>query len=348
MLIPKLRVIASRHEEVFEPADQTVTCRHLCGASNGTSWHVPTVKKIPFSVACFGEMLWDILPQGIFLGGAPTNVAYHLTRLGVRALPISAIGRDFLGDEALRRVSAWPAETRFIARHRRRPTGTVRATLEAGGAANFQIAQRVAWDQIKIPRALRRAAAPGALVYGSLALRGTSNRVSLMELATAWPQTLRVLDLNLRRPFDRGEGVRFALTYAQIVKLNDGELRQQTGLSVQTERELETAARRFAAKKRVNGVCVTAGARGAGVLWADGWNWEAGRTVDVRDTVGAGDAFLAGFLAAHFVRGESPKDALASACRLGEYVATHNGAMPNYQTDARGRPVDPAPRIALS
>lgn len=298
---------------------------------------MPSAKKAAFSIGCFGEVLWDILPRGIFLGGAPINVAYHLTRLGVRAWPISAVGRDFLGDEALRRIAAWPAETTAISRHRSRPTGTVRARLDARGAATYRIAEGVAWDRIEVARALSGARAPDALVYGSLALRGMSNRVALMHLTGMWPDTLRVLDLNLRAPFDRGESVRFALSYAQLVKLNDEELQRCTELPVRTQRELEKAARRFAAKQRVARVCVTAGARGAGLLWDDAWWWENGRPVAVRDTIGAGDAFLAGFLAAHFVRREKPGEALASACRLGEFVAAHDGATPDYVVDRRGR-----------
>jgi fructokinase len=299
---------------------------------------MPPTKTTRLSIACFGEVLWDILPQGIFLGGAPINVAYHLTRLGVRALPISAVGRDFLGDEALQRIAGWPAETVFITRHPRRPTGTVRASLDARGAASYQIAERVAWDRIDVPRKLRRIPAPRALVYGSLALRGTWNRAALHELATSWPDTLRVLDLNLRPPFDRGKGVSFALGYAHVIKLNDDELQRQTKLSVRTMRDIENAARRFSTMRRVNRICVTAGARGAGLLWDDVWSWEGGRVVDVRDTVGAGDAFLAGFIAAHFVRAELPETALASACRLGEFVAARDGAMPHYHLDPRGRP----------
>lgn len=295
------------------------------------------------SVACFGEVLWDILPQGIFLGGAPTNVAYHLTRLGVRALTVSAVGRDFLGDEALRRIAGWPAKTNFITRRARTPTGTVRASLDARGVATYHIAERVAWDRIAVPRTLQRMPAPRALIYGSLALRCRSNRVALMSLATSWPDTLRVLDLNLRHPFDCGEGVNFALRQAQIIKLNDEELQRQTALPVGTKREIEAAARRFAAKQHATRICVTAGGRGAGLLWADQWIWEKGRKIEVRDTIGAGDAFLAGFLAAHLIRGEPLENALACACRLGEFVATRDGAMPAYSIDAHGNPTTSAP-----
>jgi len=298
-----------------------------------------------YSIACFGEALWDILPRGIFLGGAPLNVACHLSRLGVHAVPVTAVGRDFLGEEACRRIEAWGITTDFISRHRGKPTGTVRAMLDPRGVARYEIADRVAWDQIAIPRELRRMRAPGAIVYGSLALRHTTNRLALMDLLAAWPDTLRVLDLNLRAPFDRGLGVRFPLRHAQLVKLNDEELGRMIGASVTTQRQIEKAARLFAAKYRTARICVTAGERGAGLLWAGTWVWEDGRPVNVRDTVGSGDAFLAAFLAGHFARRETPQEALASACRLGEFVAGRDGATPPYRVDARGRPSDtPEPK----
>lgn len=296
--------------------------------------------KVSPTIVCFGEALWDILPRGIFLGGAPLNVAYHLSRLGVQALPVSALGRDFLGDEALRRIAAWGIRTEFVTRVRRRPTGVVRATLDGAGVARFEIAQKVAWDRIKIPRQLRRMDAPQAIVYGSLALRGSGNRVAAMDLLTRWPDTLRVLDLNLRAPFDRGAGVRFALSYAQLLKLNDEELARMTAKPVASVTQLQAAARDFAQSHGVARVCVTAGARGAGLLWGDAWFWEPARPVVVRDTVGAGDAFLAGFLAAHLQRRETPRDALRAACRLGEFVAARDGATPPYRCNSRGVPTE--------
>lgn len=306
---------------------------------------MPPSHAQPPLIACFGEVLWDILPRGLFLGGAPLNVAYHASRLGLRARPISAVDRDFLGDEALRRIRDWGLETTFIHRLDDKPTGTVRATLDARGAATFAIAQRVAWDHILVPTALRRAEAPNAIVYGTLALRAASNRNALTELLAAWPAALRVLDLNLRTPHDHGIGVKLALSHAQFVKLNDEELARMTDRPTRTLAQLETAARRFAAMHDLSQICVTAGARGAGLLWSRQWHWEPSRPVAVRDTVGAGDAFLAGFLSAHLMRKESPQAALASACRLGEFVAARDGATPPYRCDARGRPVEAPPRV---
>jgi fructokinase len=214
----------------------------------------------------------------------------------------------------------------------------VRATLDARGLASYEIAERVAWDCIGVPKTLRKTPAPKAIVYGSLALRRTSNRVALMDLVAAWPGALRVLDLNLRAPFDRGSGVRFALSYAHFIKLNDDELERMTGQPVRAKGQLESAARVFAKEHGVARICVTAGARGAGLLWADDWHWEDARPVTVRDTVGAGDAFLAALVACRLGLEMSPDEALSKACRMGEFVAARDGATPPYRCDSAGRP----------
>lgn len=292
------------------------------------------------AVACFGEVLWDCLPRGLFLGGAPINAAYHLSRQGLRAIPVSAVGRDFLGDEVCRRINAWDVDARFVQRVSNRPTGTVSATLDARGVATYEIATDVAWDRIAAPAELRRLSpAPAALVYGTLALRESANRRALQELLKAWPAAWRVVDLNLRAPFDTPDAVAFALKPAQLVKLNDEELGRLTGANVKSVGDLERAARRFSAAHGIARVCVTAGARGAGLWWEGAWFWEAARPVQVRDTVGAGDAFLGGLLGGWLGRNAAPARALAAAARVGEFVAGSDGATPAYRLDARARPV---------
>lgn len=293
-------------------------------------------------MVCFGEALWDVLPQGIFLGGAPLNAAYHLARQGVTVAPISAVGRDFLGDEAVRRATAWGLDLRGLARVANAGTGLVRARLDARGVASYQIERDAAWDRIPFPREVANGPAPVAVVYGSLALREESNRRVLARLFAQWPEARRVLDINLRAPHERGAGVTFALRHAQVVKLNDTELGRLTRRSTRTPRELERAAIAFGQRHGVARVCVTAGERGAGLWWDGRWQWERGRRVEVRDTVGAGDAFLGALLAALWRRGESPRAALAGACRLGEFVAARDGATPPYRCDAHGRPHDAA------
>lgn len=295
----------------------------------------------PITIACFGEILWDCLPRGLFLGGAPVNVAYHLSRLGARALPVTAVGRDFLGTEILRRLAGWQMDTHFITRHARLPTGTVTATLDAAGIATYHIARGVAWDRITIsPTLTRLRPAPDALLYGTLALRETANRATLTRLLTAWPKALRAVDLNLRPPFDRPAALAFALRDAQLVKLNEDELFQLTAASPRGTRALERAARSFAEKHHLSRLCVTAGARGAGLVWDGEWFWEPARPVTVRDTVGAGDAFFGALLTALLARHATPPAALASACRLGEFIAARDGATPPYRCDAHGHPHD--------
>lgn len=298
----------------------------------------PPVPKPSVTIACFGEALWDVLPRGIFLGGAPLNTAYHLSRQGIRALPVTAVGRDFLGREIIRRLAGWGIDRRGVAELARRPTGTVLATLDAGGNARYVFASDVAWDRIPV-EVRRREPAPRATVFGTLALREPANRRALGQLLDAWNGTWRVLDLNLRPPFDRPAAITFALAHADMVKLNELELARMIGAGdVQSPRRIEQAARRFAGRHQLTRVCVSAGSRGAGLLWDGAWHWEPAQPAQVRDTIGAGDAFLAGFLAALLGRRASPRVALANACRFGEFVAGCDGATPPYRCDERGRP----------
>lgn len=290
------------------------------------------------TIACFGEALWDMLPRGLFLGGAPLNTAYHLARQGIRALPVTAVGRDVLGDEVVRRLASWGIDRSAVARVAGVATGTGRAVLDARGNASYRFAPNVAWDRIPVDAVLRRRA-PDALVFGTLALRSPRNRHALGRLLHAWAGTPRVLDLNLRAPFDRGASVAFALRNADILKLNDIELARMSGAATAANvRSLERLARRFTERHGIPRICVSAGDKGAGLLWDGAWLWESARPVRVRDTVGSGDAFLAGFLAARVARGASPEVALANACRFGEFVAGFDGATPPYRCDARGLP----------
>jgi fructokinase len=283
------------------------------------------------SALCFGEILWDFLPDGLFAGGAPFNVGYHLHRQGVPTHIVSAVGRDVLGDELLRRVAGWGMSTGLITRHAHKPTGYVRATVGPGGDASYEIVTQVAWDEIHAPPAAAGvAAATDAFIFGSLAQRSATTRAALYQLLTVVPkQALRVFDVNLRAPHDDLELVRELAGQATILKLNHEEAARLAGAAVADGRE-EEHARRLAADTRCATVVVTAGARGAGLLRAGRWHWEAGRTVAVADTVGAGDAFLAAFVTQLLGGQADDAECLARACRHGEWVATQRGATPAY------------------
>lgn len=292
------------------------------------------MNAMPSSVLCFGEILWDLLPHGAFPGGAPFNVAYHLHRLGVAVLPVSAVSPDALGAELLQRLSAWGIATAAIAQHPTAPTGRVTATLGPSGDAHYDIALHVAWDHIPaagVP--LAAAAHAPALVFGSLALRSLENRQSLERLVAALPPTAwRVFDVNLRAPHDDLGLVRRTAPLANVLKLNAAEAaRLAAGVSEFPGAE-ETHARLLAAQLHIPLICVTAGQRGAGLLHHGRWTWKSARPVVVADTVGAGDAFLAAFLSGLLRGSRTDAELLGSACRLGEWVASRSGATPAYDS----------------
>ena len=286
----------------------------------------------PADVVCFGEILWDFLPDALYPGGAPLNVAYHLRRLGRRPYLVSAVGRDQLGDELLRRLRHWDIGTAGITRHADRPTGTVRASLAMRGDARYEITADVALDQIVLSAGTRRAVgAAQAIVFGSLAQRSAANVRALDRLlahgrAGSW----WVFDVNLRPPHDDLDLVRTLARRATLLKLNAAEAARLADGAAEASGREETDARRLAARTGCATVCVTAGERGAGLLRAGLWHWEPGRPVTVADTVGAGDAFLAA-LVNHLLNGRMPDgEVLARACRLGEWVASRRGATPAY------------------
>ncbi|HAM73088.1 MAG TPA: carbohydrate kinase [Verrucomicrobiales bacterium] len=280
------------------------------------------------TLLCFGEILWDCLPSGLFLGGAPVNVAYHLARLGQPARVITAVGRDPLGDEIKRRLQGWGIPLEGVSTSPRRPTGTVRVRLDAAGKPDFEIVTRVAWDDVRPSRqAIAASRQAAAIIYGSLALRSDANRRHLQRLLRSSQGAMRVFDVNLRPPHDDLALVRRLAAEADLIKLNDEELRRLT--PGRRPGALEPRARQLAAATGCRRICVTAGAAGAGVLWDGAWVWQPAQPVRVVDTIGAGDAFLAAFLDA-LMRRLPVSEGLRRACRLAEFVSSQPGAQPPH------------------
>lgn len=280
-------------------------------------------------VVCFGEVLWDLLPHGRFLGGAPLNVAYHLRRLGRAPLLVSAVGSGELGTEALARIERAGLTTRAITRHATLPTGSVEVGLDALGQASYEIHRPVAWDEIATqPGETERDSA--AFVFGSLALRGAPNRKTLRAWlqATAGP---KVCDLNLRPPFDAIGELEEFIRGCTLLKVNGDEARTLAPHDLKAA-GVEAQAAHLAAKYACEMVCVTLGAEGA-LLWRGGKAYRASSpTVKVRDTIGAGDSFTAALLDG-ILRAETKPDwemLLARACALGAFVASRDGAQPEY------------------
>jgi len=282
-------------------------------------------------VLCIGELLWDALPDGLFLGGAPFNVACHLHRLGPSVAFASRIGSDELGREALRRLRARGLDPELVQTDDTRPTGFVRVDLDAEtGEPDYDILEPVAWNAIEWTASLQqRAVEAEALVYGSLAQRADPSRTTIQRLFDV--DAVRAFDVNLRPPHVDREVVARSLRAATLAKLNDDELdRLRDWFDLPDGAEAATA--RLATAFDCRAVCVTGGDAGAR-FWREGQYWtHPGYEVKVEDTVGAGDAFFSALLAG-FLEGRDGASLLSLANRLGAYVAAHAGAVPEYQVD---------------
>jgi len=309
----------------------------------------PTTDPRP-TLLCFGELLWDFLPDGLFPGGAPFNVAYHLHQHGLDARIVTAVGRDILGEEFLRRIRAWGLPTETITEHAGLPTGYGRVELSPTGEARYAFANNTAWDHILVNEAAQHTAANArGIVFGSLALRSPENHTALGQLLAALPaDAWRIFDVNLRPPHDDLRLVNSLAPQATLVKLNAAEAARLARGGPEIPGNEEADARALAARWSEDAkvgedsgaqktICLTCAERGAGLLHNGQWFFEAGRPVTVADTVGAGDSFLAALLAALLVEKKSPADALAAAARIGEWVATQRGATPSYAVNDRSR-----------
>ena len=277
------------------------------------------------AIACFGEMLWDVLPTGKQPGGAPLNGAVHLRNFGLEAQLISRVGHDDLGAELLAFVESKDLSTKYVQRGETHLTGVVKANVSNTNEVTYKIVQPVAWDYIQYEPALSDLVQGAeAFVFGSLAARSPVSRETLYRLLQQAP--LKVFDVNLRPPHYSRDVVQYLLRHADIVKLNHHELAEIMGwfgASPAEETALEWLAHRF----QLQAVCVTKGADGA-ALWTGGQRYRSpGRAVAVQDTIGSGDAFLAALLRG-LLAGQPPADNLAFACAAGSLVATFQGATP--------------------
>lgn len=276
-----------------------------------------------------GEILWDLLPGGRQMGGAPANFAYHAHALGAEGLVVSRIGRDAPGRDLLERLSSLGLSTSGIAVDPVAPTGTVSVTLDSRGQPTFTIHPGVAWNLLEAgPEVLRQAARAEVVCFGTLAQRHPVARESIRRvLAATPPECLRIFDINLRQRFWSSETILESLDRATVLKLNDEELPVLAEVlgwpSDREERLLERIAERF----RLRAVALTRGSRGS-LLWVEGCCVSSpGSPLQVVDTVGAGDSYTAA-LALGLLAGHAPGEILGMAHRVADFVCTRAGATP--------------------
>jgi fructokinase len=277
-------------------------------------------------ICSFGEVLWDLLPTGALPGGAPMNLATHLQNLGVPSVMVSRVGKDELGEKIKAFMESKNVSTQFIQHDTAHGTGIVKVTLSSKNEATYEIVHPIAWDFIApSPEIQEKAKNAYAVAYGTLACRDEVSRATLFGLLADAP--LKIYDVNFRAPFYSQTLVESLLQPADIVKMNDDELHiiaSWYGISGKTDRQKMSFLKK---KFHLQALIVTQGGDGAMLLNQKAFYKTHGYKVTVADTVGSGDAFLAGFLK-NLMAGKPPKYALTYACALGAVVATHRGANP--------------------
>lgn len=286
-----------------------------------------------------GELLWDILPTGARLGGAPANFAVGCARLGAKSAVASAVGRDSLGEQARDLLQRAGVDTESI-QENDLPTSVVTVTLDAAGHAAYSIEQPVAWDALEWSSAWQRLAPEAdAVCFGTLAQRSKKSREAVRKFVThTRPECVRVFDVNLRSPHWDTDALRWGLEHATLLKLNEDELPQL--LQAAEVQNLDGADEVAGAKALLSSapsltmVCVTLGGRGSVLVTKGKAAVHPGFPCIVADTVGAGDAFTAAMVT-YWLRGAPLTGVAAAANRLGCYVASQPGAMPEFPAGLR-------------
>jgi fructokinase len=287
-------------------------------------------------VVGLGELLWDLLPEGARLGGAPANFAVMAGRLGNRAVVASRVGTDELGAQAQAELEGLPVECGFLQSDAEFATGTVTVTLR-DGEPEYTIHEPVAWDRLALTPEWRELAREAdAVCFGTLAQRAEVSRETILGFLDATRrECVRVFDVNLRAPFWSGELLRGSLGRATILKLNAGELRQVlmgTGVcpyptEAKHDDEMLRGARRLLERYPVEMVCITLGGQGSLLVTRREHHRHHGLAATVKDTVGAGDAFTAA-LTHYYLEGAPLAVMNEAGNRWGAWVASQAGGMP--------------------
>jgi fructokinase len=279
------------------------------------------------TVLAYGETLWDLLPSGALLGGAPFNFAYRVNCLGDRGLICTRLGRDQLGREAFETIRELGMDAGLVQWDEQEPTGTVEVDLSDSNAPSFFIVPGVAYDNIRPTEDVLRAARQADCVcYGTLAQRTPAGREALESILAAAGDGLRLLDINLRPDCWTTESVRSSLERADILKLNEDEARELDGMLGLAAHSAPAFAEAVINEWGLYHCVVTFGERGAYAASAEREAaYVPGYRVELADTCGSGDAFTAGFVH-RLMRGRSLAACCALGNALGALVATQDGA----------------------
>lgn len=282
----------------------------------------------PYMAVCFGELLWDFLPNGTKQpGGAPMNVAYHLNQSGLPTAMISRIGNDELGVELLQYFTSKKVSGDFIQTDESHATSRVLATVN-GNHVTYDIVKPVAWDFIEYNMAIEKLVSDARyFIFGSLGARAEKSRSTLFELLEIAPY--KILDINLRPPHFEKKVLDYLMQHTDMLKLNADELQllgEWFNLRGNEQQQMEALQEKF----QLNTIVTTRGDKGASVIHHGVFVEHPGFKVQVADTIGSGDAFLAGFISRLVGTGLVP-ESLEFACKLGAFIAGKHGACPPYE-----------------
>ena len=284
-------------------------------------------------IICWGEILWDVFEDHSVIGGAPFNVAQRLHSFGVSTLMVSTIGHDQLGENVLDYMRQKGLSTRGVSRHDHLATGRVNVILDHQGSARYTIEDPAAWDDINVNNKIEPLMEfAQVLVFGSLALRHQPNQISLNDLLKY--DLFMVFDVNLRPPHFDLSWIKDMIKKADLVKMNDEELDYlfATTTDFQECDSIDEKCVQLSAFDPNKIWCVTLGGAGARLFVEGFWYAHSGYVVEVMDTVGAGDSFLAALIQELIIEKRSPEQALDAAVKIGSIVAAKAGANPEIST----------------
>lgn len=282
-----------------------------------------------YNIVGLGELLWDVLPKGKELGGAPANFAYMTSLLGDHGIVASRVGSDALGRTAGRRLERIGLRSKFLQIDTQHPTSTAKVEVDPMGQATFEFTPNSAWDYFEwTPEWQKLASTADAVCFGTLAQRSPQSRATIRSfLQEVGRGTTRIFDVNLRAPFYSAEMFDDSLKLSDVVKLNQDELPIVVKSLGGTFTDEERSARWLRDKYGLRLVCITRGAKGSLLVSSTEVQQHAGIRVSVADTVGSGDAFTAALIY-HYLRRVSLATMNEAANRMGAWVASQTGATP--------------------
>ena len=289
-------------------------------------------------VVGMGEALWDMLPEGRKLGGAPANFAYHVSQFGLDSRVVSAVGDDELGNEILANFAEKQLDCQIekVAY----PTGTVQVTLDEKGVPCYEIKEGVAWDNIPYTPALENLAKQThAVCFGSLAQRNAVSRETINRFIDQMPEdenVLKIFDINLRQHFYSKELIEASLKKSNVLKIHDEELVVVGEMFGFADIDFQDKCWILLAKYNLKMLILTCGTEGSYVFTPGEVSFLETPQVQVADTVGAGDSFTGAFVAA-ILSGKTVKDAHRLAVDVSAFVCTQNGAMPELAEELKNR-----------